>query len=297
MSIFVLKSKGIEPMLVGDLGFTHREGIYIEVDEENIPKKYRIDKLGGAAVVNEYCMRSATHGITFGKYFKKIHEPLDFEPIEKEKLELLEDESIRYDWNEVAAILEDINKDALYSLNFEYRGEYFEMMLERRFIDSEIKVVESEFMEYDINFRGMYSFAIKIPFSFLSREQIEEIKNLYGDKHGYIRRINLDIVDNIVSRYNLNITKDEIYYHRYYSKSRTNFYGKDTKGINVYDKNINKIMTFSEATSRWNLADSTLRKLVTTDKIKENVDYRKSGKVWLITEEAMIKIYGEPQSE
>ncbi|WP_297994153.1 helix-turn-helix domain-containing protein [uncultured Clostridium sp.] len=57
-----------------------------------------------------------------------------------------------------------------------------------------------------------------------------------------------------------------------------------------------KEMTFAEAAERWGLADSTLRKLVTTDKLEEGIDYRKSGKVWLITEGAMIKIYGYPQN-
>ena len=52
-------------------------------------------------------------------------------------------------------------------------------------------------------------------------------------------------------------------------------------------------MTFAEATEKWGLADSTLRKLVTSNKLQEGIDYRKSGKVWLINEDAMIKVYGE----
>lgn len=57
---------------------------------------------------------------------------------------------------------------------------------------------------------------------------------------------------------------------------------------------INKILTFGEATELWGLADSTLRKLVNTDKIVEGIDYRKSGKrAWLITIDAMERIYGK----
>ena len=56
---------------------------------------------------------------------------------------------------------------------------------------------------------------------------------------------------------------------------------------------INEVMTFAEATQRWGLADSTLRKLATTNKLLEGLDFRKSGKVWLITKEAMERIYGE----
>ena len=61
--------------------------------------------------------------------------------------------------------------------------------------------------------------------------------------------------------------------------------------------NIKTVLTFAEASHRWGLNDSTLRKLVNTNKLQENIDYRKSGKVWLITEEAMFKIYGEPIRE
>ena len=56
---------------------------------------------------------------------------------------------------------------------------------------------------------------------------------------------------------------------------------------------INEVMTFAEATQRWGLADSTLRKLATTNKLLEGLDFRKSGKVWLIAKEAMERIYGE----
>jgi hypothetical protein len=62
---------------------------------------------------------------------------------------------------------------------------------------------------------------------------------------------------------------------------------------NVKSSILKEIITFAEATEKWGLADSTLRKLVNTDKIKEGVDYRKSGKVWLITREAMERVYGK----
>lgn len=68
-------------------------------------------------------------------------------------------------------------------------------------------------------------------------------------------------------------------------------------GITLSNKiDIDEVMTFSEAAERWALSDSTLRKLVTTDRLVEGVDYRKSGKVWLIKTESMKKIYGEPKT-
>ena len=57
---------------------------------------------------------------------------------------------------------------------------------------------------------------------------------------------------------------------------------------------ITGILTFKEASNIWKLNDSTLRKLVKTDKLIEGIDFRKSSSTWLITKKAMIKVYGEP---
>ncbi|MCC0648452.1 hypothetical protein KGF50_09260 [Clostridioides sp. ZZV15-6598] len=55
-----------------------------------------------------------------------------------------------------------------------------------------------------------------------------------------------------------------------------------------------KVFTFKEATSIWGLGESTLRSVVRQNNLIEGVHYRKSGSNWLITEEAMIKLYGKP---
>ncbi|HBF4443207.1 TPA: hypothetical protein KON86_002838 [Clostridioides difficile] len=55
-----------------------------------------------------------------------------------------------------------------------------------------------------------------------------------------------------------------------------------------------KVFTFKEATSIWGLGESTLRSVVRQDSLVEGIHYRKSGSNWLITEEAMLKLYGEP---
>lgn len=59
---------------------------------------------------------------------------------------------------------------------------------------------------------------------------------------------------------------------------------------------INEVMTFAEATKLWGLSESTLRSSTRTKKLIEGVDFRKSGKVWLITREAMIRVYGNLQN-
>lgn len=292
MSLFVLKSENNEPMLVGVLGVRKTEGIYIEVDEDRVPEKYRVEKLRGEAVINDKYMRSNTFGIGKGKYFEKIAEPLDFEAIQKDKLEMLEDTSIRYNWNEVLKILEETDNNSVYMLNFELfeiKDNKYKLIARKILNEHEIRVREHLFKEYEKNFRGMYQFEVSIPFASLSIDQIKEIRESYGKRRTIV---DLDGLKNIVNKYNLEIPKEESHCI-FFSKKRTNFSGKHSEGINIYNKGINEIMTFAEATERWGLADSTLRKLITTNKLIEGFDYRKSGKVWLITKDAMIKIYGE----
>jgi hypothetical protein len=56
--------------------------------------------------------------------------------------------------------------------------------------------------------------------------------------------------------------------------------------------NISEVLTFSEAAEIWNIDPSTLRHRVTGEELQEGLDYRKSGKVWLITKKAMERLYG-----
>ncbi|WP_194190392.1 helix-turn-helix domain-containing protein [Clostridium chrysemydis] len=53
-----------------------------------------------------------------------------------------------------------------------------------------------------------------------------------------------------------------------------------------------QIYTATEASREWGLNESTVRKAIQNGKFKEGSDYRKSGKVTLITKEAMEKVYG-----
>ena len=64
--------------------------------------------------------------------------------------------------------------------------------------------------------------------------------------------------------------------------------------LSIYEPIIDeKVMTFSEACERWGLSESTLRMAVKRGTLEEGKDYRKSGKVWLITKEAMKEKYGD----
>ncbi|MFR5263705.1 helix-turn-helix domain-containing protein [Clostridium sp.] len=57
---------------------------------------------------------------------------------------------------------------------------------------------------------------------------------------------------------------------------------------------LNKVMSFGEACEKWNISESTLRMKVSRGALKENKEYRKSGKkINLITKSTMRKYYGE----
>lgn len=63
------------------------------------------------------------------------------------------------------------------------------------------------------------------------------------------------------------------------------------------DKNIiNEVLTFAEAEILYGLNSGVLRKYVSYKlknggRFTEGIDYRKSGKTWLITKEAMDRVY------
>lgn len=54
---------------------------------------------------------------------------------------------------------------------------------------------------------------------------------------------------------------------------------------------LKEIITVSEAAEMYDLDVSTIRKLLQTDKLKENIDFRKSKATWLIRKEALDKLY------
>lgn len=53
------------------------------------------------------------------------------------------------------------------------------------------------------------------------------------------------------------------------------------------------LLSFAEATQKWNLKDSTLRKAVATGKLVEGEDCKKFGVAWIVKKSAMIREYGE----
>lgn len=74
--------------------------------------------------------------------------------------------------------------------------------------------------------------------------------------------------------------------------------GQDIAPHELYDNSIpyispfDELLSFSEAAERWNIDDSTLRKAVTSGRLIENLDVKKFGKQWVVSEQAMKRLFG-----
>lgn len=56
---------------------------------------------------------------------------------------------------------------------------------------------------------------------------------------------------------------------------------------------INEVMTVNEAAEIWNKSEGTIRAAIKSNKFILGVDYRKAGRITLITKEAMSRVYGD----
>lgn len=53
------------------------------------------------------------------------------------------------------------------------------------------------------------------------------------------------------------------------------------------------LYSFAEATKKWGLSDSTLRKAIQYGKLVPDIDCKKFGRDWVVTETAMTREYGD----
>ncbi|MDE6849579.1 MAG: hypothetical protein K2O29_08075 [Ruminococcus sp.] len=53
------------------------------------------------------------------------------------------------------------------------------------------------------------------------------------------------------------------------------------------------MLPFREASEKWNLDDSTLRKAVKNGRLVDGKDVKKFGKQWIVTVNAMERVYGK----
>lgn len=63
-----------------------------------------------------------------------------------------------------------------------------------------------------------------------------------------------------------------------------------------YSTPFDGLISFSEAAERWGIDDSTLRKAVTNGRLIENLDVKKFGKQWVISETSMKRLFGNEKT-
>ena len=56
---------------------------------------------------------------------------------------------------------------------------------------------------------------------------------------------------------------------------------------------IEDTMTISEAATMWNITESNIRYHIKDGKLVNDIEYRKAGRITLITKRAMIKLFGD----
>jgi len=56
---------------------------------------------------------------------------------------------------------------------------------------------------------------------------------------------------------------------------------------------IEDIMTINEAASIWNITEANIRYHIKNGKLVNDIEYRKAGRITLITKKAMIKLFGD----
>lgn len=59
---------------------------------------------------------------------------------------------------------------------------------------------------------------------------------------------------------------------------------------------INNVMTLAEAAEIWDKTEGALRAAIKSNKLIKGVDYRKSGRITLISKDSIHRLYGSPKS-
>lgn len=157
-------------------------------------------------------------------------------------------------------------------------------MLEYWYSDSDIANMDSEDYEYVLTNHFQYSGKL------LKWEHLELINDKFWlcNKHNQISEINENTYNVLWSLMDSDQGLEKIIHIYKGAESEVR------KDLCIYEE-VNNILTFSEACELWGLNESTLRKAVSQgrDGLKLGIDYRKSGKSWLITRSAMERIYGK----
>lgn len=71
----------------------------------------------------------------------------------------------------------------------------------------------------------------------------------------------------------------------------------DKKPYHYNNVDLDNIMVLNEAAEVWNVRESNIRYHISTEKLVSGIEYRKAGRITLITKKAMIKLFGDAPRE
>ena len=252
-----------------------RSAFYKEIEE--IPKKIKnkMNKNGGCGTVfeNGLYFWSNTSGVTAGKMFKKERDGLVLEPINhSELLKINKYQDLDY--------IESIIGQNTFNIHYDVNSYYDCMTIRGCYNIPESDLVcteETEYAKYENLFRGRHQYSISMNF-------IVELENKNKYENKFCEIINIEKYKKILSGFT--IKSSFIDYHCY----ENIYYSPSSFSV------IEEIYTVNEAAEKWGMSEGTLRNAIKTDKFIEKVEWRKAGRITLISEKAMKRVYGEPKA-
>lgn len=153
-------------MLIGMLSMdTDKSGFYKEVSEEKLSKKVKnaLSKLGGYGVSYEDYFRSNTAGETLHRYFKKIADRIEFEPIQHDILNKITDDTTM---DQGIAILTMLDNELLFNVS-KYESirknvEYVNFEFVHYFKNEDMIALNHEYIEHSNYFLGRDKACIRL---------------------------------------------------------------------------------------------------------------------------------------
>lgn len=120
----------------------------------------------------------------------------------------------------------------------------------------------------------------------------EDYTNLFTEIKSTLEKRHINFYDEIIQYIEEKLTNNEEYnvkHSTFYVLG--NLHASSLKG---------SVVTASEANEKWGLPDGEVRQSINRGKLKKYIGtefVRQSGKVWLVSEQAMREVYGEPKTK
>lgn len=264
--------------------FVDKNTFEIEFYEEivKIPKKLlrKIEnsKNGGAGTYLENgVFWSNTSGPTSGKVFKKVRNGLKLQP--KNHDELLKINELKT----IESVENIVGKNIRVSIHYWHNRYHNKLEIEAKYyIDMDNLECKEDtiYTKYSELFRGRHKYYISINAiaKNISEEEYKELEKMY--------KMTLKEFKEYLNKFDINSI--EVSYNE--SENRDFF----PKEYNLEEVNIlNEVYTVTEASELWGKTEGTIRNAIKNGRFIENREWRKAGRITLITKEGLERVYGK----